>query len=142
MSLDFKPMTISVALNLARRYYDEKTYAHALRVAGYVVDNKAIPADFRDECVCLAIMHDLLEDTDYKPCDIPENFKIALEFLTKPKEMPYKEYCQNLQCDRGTGPRICAYFVKLADMKDHLNLKDTLTDKLKNKYLEGLAELL
>lgn len=142
MSLDFKPMTISVALDLARQYYDEKTYAHVLRVAGYVVDNKAIPADFRDECVCLAIMHDLLEDTDYKPYDIPENFKIALELLTKPKEMSYKEYCQNLQCGRGTGPRICAYFVKLADMKDHLNLKDTLTDKLKNKYLEGLAILL
>ena len=142
MSLDFKPMTISVALDLARQYYDEKTYAHALRVAGYIVDNKAIPVDFRDECVCLAIMHDLLEDTDYKPYDIPENFKIALELLTKPKEMSYKEYCQSLQCSRGTGPKICAYFVKLADMKDHLNLKDTLSDRLKNKYLEGLAILL
>lgn len=142
MSLDFKPMTISVALDLARQYYDEKTYAHALRVAGYVADNKAIPANLRDECICLAIMHDLLEDTDYRPDDIPENFKIALELLTKPKEMSYKEYCQSLQCSRGTGPRICAYFVKLADMKDHLSLKDTLTDKLKAKYLEGLAELL
>jgi hypothetical protein len=32
--------------------------------------------------------------------------------------------------------------VKLADMKDHLMLKETLTDKLKEKYLTGLAELL
>lgn len=142
MSLDFKPMTISVALDLARQYYDEETYAHALRVAGYVVDNKAIPADFKDECICLAIMHDLLEDTDYTPYNLPANFEIALKYLTKSKGMSYKEYCRNLQCDKETGSKICAYFVKLADMKDHLSLKDTLTEKLKAKYLERMAELL
>ena len=35
-----------------------------------------------------------------------------------------------------------AYWVKLADMKDHLTLTDTLTEKLKEKYLRGLAILL
>lgn len=142
MSLDFKPITISVALDLAKKYYDKNTFAHALRVAGYVAHNKAIPAEFRDECICLAVMHDLLEDTDYTPYNLPANFEVALKLLTKPKEMPYREYCSNLQCDEEMDAKICAYFVKLADMKDHLSLKDTLTEKLKAKYLEGLAELL
>lgn len=35
-----------------------------------------------------------------------------------------------------------AYWVKLADMKDHLSLTDTLTDKLKEKYLSGMRYLL
>lgn len=35
-----------------------------------------------------------------------------------------------------------AYWVKIADMKDHLIQTATLTDKLKEKYLRGLAILL
>lgn len=35
-----------------------------------------------------------------------------------------------------------AYWVKLADMKDHLAQTDTLTDKLKDKYLTALPYLL
>lgn len=142
MSLDNYRIKINDALKIAKQYYDKKTYDHAIRVAGYVADNEAIPPAFREDCVCLAIMHDLLEDTDYNPAGLPESFKEALKLLTKPKEMPYKEYCRSLQCSHDSSPKICAYFVKLADMKDHLMLKETLTDRLKEKYLEGLAELL
>ena len=34
------------------------------------------------------------------------------------------------------------YWVKIADMKDHLAQTDTLTDKLKEKYIEALPYLL
>lgn len=36
----------------------------------------------------------------------------------------------------------CAYYVKLMDVKDHLMQRETLTDKLKNKYTEALSYLL
>ena len=142
MSLDNYRIKINDAMKIARQYYDKETYDHAIRVAGYVADNEAIPSVFREDCVCLAVMHDLLEDTDYNPTGLPPSFKEALKLLTKPKEISYKDYCRSLQCYHGTSEKICAYFVKLADMKDHLMLKETLTDKLKEKYLEGLAELL
>ena len=143
MALDREPMKISTALKLAKEYYSKSGYDHAMRVAGYVAENMSIPPEYRDDCVCLAIMHDLIEDTDFKLASYyPENFSKALLLLTKPKEMSYVDYCKKLRCVNYSNYQMCAYFVKLADMKDHLNLKDTLTDKLKNKYLEGLAVLL
>lgn len=143
MALDREPMKISTALRLAKEYYSKNGYAHAMRVAGYVAENMSIPPEYRDDCVCLAIMHDLIGDTDFKLTSYyPENFGKALLLLTKPKEMSYVDYCKKLRCVDYTNYRMCAYWVKLADMKDHLSLKDALTDKLKQKYLEGLAELL
>ena len=143
MALDRESIKISTALKLAKEYYSKDGYDHAIRVAGYVAENMSIPLEYRDDCVCLAIMHDLIEDTDFKLASYyPENFSKALLLLTKPKEMSYVDYCKNLRCVDYLNYRMCAYWVKLADMKDHLSLKDTLTDKLKQKYLEGLAELL
>ena len=143
MSLDPKPMNISTSLKLAKEYYSPTQYDHAMRVAGYVAENMSIPHDYRDECICLAVMHDLIEDTDFKLSTYyPENFSKALLLLTKPKDMSYVDYCKRLRCTDYINYEMCAYWVKLADMKDHLCLKETLTDKLKAKYLEGLAELL
>ena len=143
MALDREPMKISTALKLAKEYYSKNGYDHAMRVAGYVAENMSIPPEYRDDCVCLAIMHDLIEDTDFQLTPYyPKNFSQALLLLTKPREMSYVDYCKNLRCVDYLNYRMCAYWVKLADMKDHLSLKDTLTDKLKQKYLEGLAELL
>ncbi len=140
--LDRESMKISKALELAANYYDEKTYLHAMRVAGYVAQNMTIPYEYRDECVALAICHDLIEDTECKISNFPDNFKEALKLLTKSKEENYVDYCKKLRPTRGTNYQNCAYWVKLADMKDHLSLTDTLTDKLKEKYLSGLAVLL
>lgn len=142
MSLDREPMKVSEALKLARNYYTEDGYNHAMRVAGYVAEMKIIPYDYRDECVALAIMHDLVEDTEYEPIQLPCDFRKALNLLTKQKDQSYKEYCKQLKEYTDYNYGQCAYYVKLADMKDHLFQKETLTDKLKEKYLEGLAELL
>jgi hypothetical protein len=143
MGLDREAMKVSDAMKIAKEFYSKEGYDHAMRVAGYVAENMSIPHSYRDECVCLAIMHDLIEDTEYKGYSyLPGNFKKALLLLTKPKDMSYVDYCKKLRCIDNTNYAMCAYWVKLADMKDHLTLKETLTDNLKVKYLEGLAELL
>lgn len=36
---------ITDAIKVARKYYDESTYYHAMRVAGYVVNDNLIPRD-------------------------------------------------------------------------------------------------
>lgn len=139
-------ISIGWAMQHARYYYDTKTYEHALRVMEYVSEMWIIPNDAeRDYCMSLALMHDLVEDTNFNLADIPpeeHTFKRALELLTKPKDMSYVDYCKKLKDSSSSACGRYAYWVKLADMKDHLNQKETLTDKLKEKYLEGMAELL
>lgn len=146
MSLDREPIKVFTALNFAKKYYSKEGYDHAMRVAGYVAEMEIIPREYRDECIALAMMHDLCEDTDFSESysfqSLPECFKAALVLLTKPKDIPYANYCKTLRCTDYTNWKMCAYWVKLADMKDHLCQKETLTDRLKEKYLEGLAELL
>ena len=142
MSLDFSnPVRIVDAIRYASNYSD-KTFSHVMRVAAIVAENRIIPVDLMDDCISLAIMHDLLEDTDCKPSDLPENFGRALNLLTKQDGVSYEDYCKNIKdaCISNYGR--CAYWVKLADIKDHLSLTDTLTDKLKEKYLNGLRYLL
>ena len=142
MSMDREPIKVFTALRFAKEYYTEEGYNHAMRVAGYVAEMRMIPYNYQDECVALAIMHDLVEDTEYKPTQLPEYFGKALKLLTKEKDQSYKEYCKTLKESTTLTYGQCAYYVKLADIKDHLSQKETLTDKLKEKYLEGLAELL
>lgn len=138
-------VTIETALQLAHKHYDEKTFNHAMRVAAYVASNHAIRSSYKNDCIALAIMHDLVEDTSYNAEELKyesSNFYKALQLLTKKDDVSYVEYCRELHPTEGDPYIYCAYMVKLADMKDHLMLKETLTDKLKEKYLTGLAELL
>lgn len=142
MALDKNYIGLEEALNTARNYYDKKTFDHAVRVMKYVSANSAIPEKYKHDCICLALMHDLLEDTEYDPSDLPKNFRKALELLTKPDDMNYNDYCWRLHYYTYKNYGKCAWFVKLADMKDHLSLTDTLTPYLKEKYLNGLRYLL
>ena len=67
----------------------------------------------------------------------------ALDLLTKPADMNYDDYCKRIRS--AAGDKVfgyLAYRVKIADMKDHLMQTETLTDKLKTKYLSGLRYLL
>ena len=142
MSLDKEPVKTSFALRMAKQYYPIDKYNHAIRVMRYVGENEMIPYEYQDECVALAIMHDLIEDTEYTGSGLPEYFYKALELLTKPKEQDYIEYIKEIKDTGYTNWRMCAYWVKLADMKDHLAQTETLTDKLKDKYLKALPYLL
>lgn len=135
------------ALQLASKKYDATTYAHAMRVAGYVAEQDAIFTGDLDTAVTLAILHDIIEDTDItmdaiKDC-FPPLISKGLALLTKEKNESYDDYCKKIRMAATESVAgACAYRVKLADMKDHLSLKETLTDRLKEKYLAGLAELL
>ena len=139
-----KGISVASALALAQDYYDEKTFAHAMRVAAYVAKDKSIPVECREDAIALAMMHDLVEDTEYEYEGLEIGFKTALILLTKDKDMSYVNYCKNIKTSvfRFGDAGCIARWVKIADMKDHLSLKSTLTDKMKAKYLEGLAELL
>lgn len=142
MSLDKNYVVLDDALKIARQYYDDETFEHAVRVMNFVSANAAIPDSLKNDCRCLAIMHDLLEDTDYDPSGLPKNFKKALKLLTKPDEANYDDYCEKIHYLNFKRYGLCAWFVKLADIKDHLSQVDTLTPRLKEKYLSGMRYLL
>lgn len=137
---------IGKALRWARTHYSAEGFAHACRVAEFVMENEAVPGSMKENCYIVALMHDLLEDTDF---DIKElldmegyyckggSISRALKQLTHLKHTDsYEQYIAKIP--HGS----IAYWVKIADMKDHLTQVETLTDKLKEKYLRGLAILL
>ena len=130
------------AIKVARGYYDDATYQHAMRVAAYVTNDNLIPDDKKDNCVVLAIMHDLLEDTKFNISTFSINYylKDCLQILTKDTEIAYEEYIRNIKDKYTYRPE--AYWVKLADIKDHLCQTETLTEKLKEKYLSVIPYLL
>lgn len=140
---------ITYAYQQAEKFYDKETYDHTVRVANYVMTNDMIPEDRRETCVALAIMHDLLEDTKYVPPSYGSQsakevgytnyFDRCLNYLTN-RGKRYTEYIKNIKVQSCDYPEI--WWVKLADMKDHFMQKDTLTDALKEKYLEALPYLL
>lgn len=135
---------MKIAVHAARQYYDKETFDHAKRVADYTSDNDAIPVDIRNECWAVAMMHDLIEDTDYEPYELYPDYEVAYKalWLLTNTDMKYDEYCKKIHDSTRTRYGQIAWFVKLADIKDHLILKDTLTDRLKEKYLSGLRYLL
>lgn len=135
------------ALKIAREYYDEKSFYHAMRVAAYVSNSNLIPNDKKETCVVIAMMHDLLEDTKFNSSYYFDSYDDnewymykCLELLSKRENVQYEDYLREIKDNYENYPE--AYWVKLADMKDHLNQKETLTDKLKEKYLNSIAELM
>ena len=132
---------IGYALKVAKKYYPKDKYDHAIRVANYVAENDLIPDDKMDSCIALAIMHDLLEDTEYQiNSGLETFFNNCLKLITKPKEQDYIEYIKCIR-EHATTHNL-TYWVKLADMKDHLAQTETLTEKLRDKYLAALPYLL
>lgn len=136
---------LSKVMKFCCEKYDNKTFAHCVRVANYAIENPILCEVDKENVYILAMFHDLLEDADatYKKLTnvsgISEEFiKDQLGVLTKSKNENYIDYIKRL---KQSGYR-WAYIVKLADMKDHLMQKETLTDKLKEKYWEALPELL
>lgn len=138
---------IEDAIRVARKYYDDDTYYHVMRVAGYVANNNLIPKDRTELCVVLAIMHDLIEDTDFDYLRDSDQeaystyTETCLKILTRDKEnISYEDYLENIKESYISYPE--AYWVKIADIKDHLCQTETLTDKLKEKYIKALPYLL
>jgi (p)ppGpp synthase/HD superfamily hydrolase len=129
------------ALELAEKAYPKKKLQHAIRVANYAVQIAEL--DSRCETrtylntnyvFVVAILHDIVEDTEVPLGYIQNEFDVyvseAVELLTKPEDVEYKDYIENLV----QSGDILAYWVKKADMKDHMAQTATLTEKLVNKY--------
>lgn len=129
-------------LLFCNKYYSKKKMSHALRVANYAAE-KANEKNYNIfTAYMIGLAHDLLEDTDCDQeelCDIigDEAFDVVLT-LSKADDVSYEEYIQDiLQCNDEF-----AFIVKQADLKDHFTLTDTLTDKLKEKYVPILQYFL
>ncbi len=133
---------ILYAKEMANKHYDEKGLAHAYRVAKYVEENELIPEEIKERCIALGYMHDLVEDTDYKPDEkmLDKQFIECLGFLTKEKGRPYLDYIKDISSHKASHPE--TFWTKCADMKDHLMLKDTLTERLRDKYMKAMPYLL
>lgn len=137
---------IEEAKKLAEKYLDEKTYQHSERVARYTEQNRMIPEHLRERCIALAWIHDVWEDSDCGTAEIlalDETRRLVkyMNYITHGKnEESYEDYIISIKNAQTIYPEV--WWVKLADMKDHLSQRDTLTERLKNKYSRALAILL
>ncbi len=136
---------IADTIMMCSKYYDTKTLQHCLRVAKYAVENVCLRSDDRQIAFIIALCHDLLEDTNISIETIAEVTELSMVFLTnvlgaltRQESESYLDYIKRLKKNTSPYP----YIIKLADMKDHLNQTDTLTEKLKEKYWNALPELL
>lgn len=149
--------TLNAIDTFVKSKYDKDTYDHARRVMIYTRHNYGIFTENNIGDInflsALALCHDLVEDTETTYDEIidvlvSENastitiyrFLRNLRMLTRDENVTYEKYILNISSKRHA--YIPAYMVKIADMKDHLSLKETLTPKLKEKYISALAELL
>lgn len=122
----------------AKQQLSVDKYEHSLRVLEYAHNTaKIYMSGLTTEVLIVAILHDVVEDSDVTLKDIEEEFgryiRNCVEVLTHDKEnMSYPEYIDLIM----NCPLPEARAVKHADMKDHLAQKETLTPKLKEKYFE------
>lgn len=132
------------AMELANKYYDEDTFYHALRVACYAIENPIVKEENKELVFIIGILHDILEDTDYTYSVLDfvnnQNLEPYLELISKKDDEEYIDYIRRIKV--GAVQRPEAWIVKLADMRDHLSLTETLTDKLRDKYIEALPYLI
>lgn len=143
-------------VRFAAEFYDDTVFAHCQRVADYINENapcyirgsftspNAISVEnIRDDLTAVAWLHDIYEDTCC-PHFFEGDIEKALNLLTHDKiKNTYNDYLKKIrEASKTSYHGQLAYWVKIADMKDHLSQADTLTPKLKEKYLSGLAVLL
>ena len=130
---------ISEVMLFCEKYYSKKKFLHALRVAAFALD-KAEHDDRVDskDAFIVGLCHDLIEDTDCSQDQLQMLIGIDLFssvcILTKNDTESYQDYIIDVIYSNDP----LAILVKGADMKDHMSQLDTLTDKLKEKYLPVL----
>lgn len=122
-------------MELCALHYDTKGLDHAMTVAKYAKESaEDIRGVSSTDAYIVGLCHDLLEDTDISHELLSDTigsylFTHVLD-LTKTDDETYREYCERCADEGGL-----TYVVKRADLKDHFTRKDTLTDRLKEKYL-------
>lgn len=144
------------AIALATKWYSKSKLAHSMRVANYAIQEaKLLGYDEEDieDIFQVAILHDILEDTECPKTAASDTLYYhtlinALERLTHQEEDTYEEYiiklCDDSNVHDETQIKSLAYarLIKRADMKDHLMLEETLSDKLRQKYFPVVRYLL
>lgn len=141
-------MTNTGMFELCCLYYDEKTMEHAKRVANEAKSLcnlfKLPYANWDNFVYQLGLAHDLYEDTTIKRgVWFDRDFEENLQLLTKEKDVDYNDYIAKIRGMAASNSKYMpAYIVKLADMHDHFAQVDTLTDKLKNKYVAAMPYLI
>lgn len=123
-------------MSLCLEYYPKKKMIHALRVADYAYKAaKDITAVSPQDAYLVGLAHDLIEDTDCPQNQLQEilgtDLFSAVVILTKDDKDDYDKYIHSIL---DSGDKL-AILVKRADMKDHFMQTETLTDKLRDKYL-------
>lgn len=139
-------MTNEAMLELCSLYYDEKTFEHAKRVAKKAEEithffNLSYETYYF--VYQLGLAHDLYEDTNIKRNTwFDEKFEKNLSLLTREKNENYNKYIEKIHAMTKKNPDYMpAYIVKLADMYHHFTQTETLTEKLKEKYIAAIAYL-
>lgn len=142
-------MTREAMFELCNLYYDKEKFEHAKRVAKEATHIAQLfrykyPKGDSEFIYKLGLAHDLYEDTDItRGVWFDEAFEDNLKLLTKAKDCSYDKYVALIHDEALFSDKyLPAYIVKLADMYDHFNQKDTLTEKLKNKYVAAMPYLL
>lgn len=105
--------------------------------------------DLYVSCIKVAWLHDVFENTNYS---IVEHMKkerdatinLALRYITRSKSMHYKDYIQLIRegVNNHEMAAIIAWWVKIADIQDHLAQSETLTPSLLHRYTQALKILL
>lgn len=137
---------IEEARKVAEKHLNKSVYLHSQRVAQYTRENPMIPAAIKERCIALAWIHDVWEDSGCGTEEIqaldPEKLLVRyLNLITHGKnEETYEEYIRTIKAMQKACPEV--WWVKVADMKDHLSQRETLTCRLQDKYSRALAILL
>lgn len=133
-----------IALTIANKYLPPKKLAHSMRVVQYAMEDydyfEYPGIDNYEDIFVVALLHDVVEDTEctfeeLEEAGLPKYFINWIAELSKREGEEYMDYIKRIHSQMGL-------IVKRADMKDHLLLTDTLTDKLKNKYLPAIPYIL
>ena len=128
------------AIDLMDRYPEDVRH-HCCRVARIIFD-KIVALPHLDDTQYLAwmqvaLLHDILEDTNTTPDELPEAARDDVLTLTRKDSETYFEYIDRVK----NSGSVHAITVKIADLYDHLEQKDTLKDSLKDRYLKALDQL-
>ena len=121
---------------LCLEYYPKKKMAHALRVADYAYEAAKETSSISPyDAYIVGLAHDLIEDTDCPQDKLQEilgtDLFSVIVILTKDDKCSYDQYIHSVL---SSGDKL-AILVKRADMKDHFMQTETLTEKLRDKYL-------
>lgn len=125
----FHVLDIPFVKELFDKYPTEDLKNHVLRVATYV-------SHYGKNYYLIGLLHDIIEDTDTTLTtleELPEDIRTDISILTRRSDETYFEYIDRI---KNSGSKR-AIIVKLYDIKDHLEQKDTLSKSLEKRYLKA-----